>query len=245
MRFKNFIGIIVCLIIVLIRVFWDNLFFWKNIGNKNPIFNFSGFSPIKMALSRRTFPELFADKAVGVQPMKEPVGLAYGMRFSGDGFTKPKGDPVEEKPFSWKPRMLYTKWLVGKTKKKPDVKITTVDYSEMKIDDSDKSIVVKPKTLKGPILESTPITSEKRKIKTRKELEEKWGKTPPNLVNGSGDPEVDSVIRKLLNNQIEAQEKGPFHNLPPSPFTGAPHVSPEKITNDGRNLIKKIFQKGI
>ena len=38
------------------------------------------FSPIAMALVRRTFPDLFANKIVGIQPMKVPVGLAYAMR---------------------------------------------------------------------------------------------------------------------------------------------------------------------
>jgi len=39
-----------------------------------------GFSPIAMALVRRTFPTLFANKIVGVQPMNPPVGLSYAMR---------------------------------------------------------------------------------------------------------------------------------------------------------------------
>jgi hypothetical protein len=39
------------------------------------------FQPIALALVRRTFPSLFANKIVGVQPMLAPVGLAYAMRF--------------------------------------------------------------------------------------------------------------------------------------------------------------------
>lgn len=39
------------------------------------------FSPISLALVRRTFPELFANKVVGVQAMAGPVGLAYALRF--------------------------------------------------------------------------------------------------------------------------------------------------------------------
>lgn len=38
------------------------------------------FSPISLALVRRTFPELFANKIVGVQAMTGPVGLAYALR---------------------------------------------------------------------------------------------------------------------------------------------------------------------
>lgn len=38
------------------------------------------FSPIAMALVRRTFPQLFANKVVGVQAMTKPVGLAYALR---------------------------------------------------------------------------------------------------------------------------------------------------------------------
>lgn len=47
------------------------------------------FQPISLALVRRTFPELFANKVVGVQAMAGPVGLAYALRFlykdSGNG----------------------------------------------------------------------------------------------------------------------------------------------------------------
>ncbi len=38
------------------------------------------FSPIAFALVRRTFPDLFSNKVCGVQPMTQPVGLAYAMR---------------------------------------------------------------------------------------------------------------------------------------------------------------------
>lgn len=38
------------------------------------------FRPIALALVRRTFPDLFANKVVGVQAMSTPVGLAYAMR---------------------------------------------------------------------------------------------------------------------------------------------------------------------
>ena len=40
------------------------------------------FAPVSMALVRRTFPNLFAHKVVGVQPMATPVGLAYALRFT-------------------------------------------------------------------------------------------------------------------------------------------------------------------
>lgn len=38
------------------------------------------FKPIALAMVRRTLPELFANKVVGVQAMNGPVGLAYAMR---------------------------------------------------------------------------------------------------------------------------------------------------------------------
>jgi len=38
------------------------------------------FKPIALALVRRTFPELFANKICGVQALNGPVGLAYAMR---------------------------------------------------------------------------------------------------------------------------------------------------------------------
>jgi len=38
------------------------------------------FKPISLALVRRTFPALFANKCVGVQAMNTPVGLAYALR---------------------------------------------------------------------------------------------------------------------------------------------------------------------
>ena len=40
------------------------------------------FRPIALALTRRTFPELFANKVVGVQAMPGPVGLAFALRFT-------------------------------------------------------------------------------------------------------------------------------------------------------------------
>ena len=39
------------------------------------------FRTISLAMQRRVFPQLFANKCVGVQPMNGPVGLAYAMRF--------------------------------------------------------------------------------------------------------------------------------------------------------------------
>ena len=39
------------------------------------------FAPISMALVRRTFPALFANKVVGVQAMSTPIGLAYAIRY--------------------------------------------------------------------------------------------------------------------------------------------------------------------
>ena len=40
------------------------------------------FRPVALALQRRTFPDLFANKVVGVQAMSTPVGLAYALRFT-------------------------------------------------------------------------------------------------------------------------------------------------------------------
>ena len=49
------------------------------------------FAPISMALVRRTFPALFANKVVGVQAMGTPIGLAYAIRYLYAG----TGTPVE------------------------------------------------------------------------------------------------------------------------------------------------------
>jgi len=38
--------------------------------------------PVALALMRRTFPDLFANKIVGVQAMSTPVGLSYALRFT-------------------------------------------------------------------------------------------------------------------------------------------------------------------
>lgn len=40
----------------------------------------AAYKPISLALMRRTMPVVFAQKAVGFQPMKTPVGLAYALR---------------------------------------------------------------------------------------------------------------------------------------------------------------------
>lgn len=40
------------------------------------------FRPVALALMRRTFPDLFANKTVGVQAMNTPVGLSYALRFT-------------------------------------------------------------------------------------------------------------------------------------------------------------------
>lgn len=42
------------------------------------------FRPVALALMRRTFPDLFANKIVGVQALSTPVGLAYALRFTYD-----------------------------------------------------------------------------------------------------------------------------------------------------------------
>ncbi len=54
-------------------------------GNGGPS-NWQGgdwrFRPVALALMRRTFPDLFANKVVGVQAMSTPVGLSYALRFT-------------------------------------------------------------------------------------------------------------------------------------------------------------------
>lgn len=53
-------------------------------GGNNPVpasgSGYGVFAPVSMALVRRTFPALFANKVVGVQPMNTPIGLAYAIR---------------------------------------------------------------------------------------------------------------------------------------------------------------------
>jgi hypothetical protein len=50
---------------------------------------------IGLALVRRTFPALFANKVVGVQPMSAPVGLSYTMRmvYDNGNLATDKDDP--------------------------------------------------------------------------------------------------------------------------------------------------------
>ncbi len=59
----------------------------RTAGNGGPS-NWQGgdwkFRPVALALQRRTFPDLFANKVVGVQAMSTPVGLAYALRFTYD-----------------------------------------------------------------------------------------------------------------------------------------------------------------
>jgi hypothetical protein len=53
----------------------------------------AAYKPISLALFRRTFPVLFAQKTVGVQAMKTPVGLAYALRViyaNNDGSNGPE-----------------------------------------------------------------------------------------------------------------------------------------------------------
>jgi hypothetical protein len=52
------------------------------------------FSPIALALVRRTFPELFANSIVGVQAMTGPVGLAYALRVVYKGTSNEAGFDV-------------------------------------------------------------------------------------------------------------------------------------------------------
>jgi hypothetical protein len=43
------------------------------------------FNQVAIPMVRRTFPELIAHEICGVQPMNQPVGLAFAMRFIADG----------------------------------------------------------------------------------------------------------------------------------------------------------------
>jgi hypothetical protein len=43
------------------------------------------FNQVAIPMVRRTFPELIAHEICGVQPMTQPVGLAFAMRFIADG----------------------------------------------------------------------------------------------------------------------------------------------------------------
>lgn len=48
------------------------------------------FQPVALALVRRSFPELFAHKCVGVQALTSPLGLAYALRYGyEDGNSNP------------------------------------------------------------------------------------------------------------------------------------------------------------
>lgn len=53
----------------------------------------AAYKPISLALFRRVFPALFAQKCVGIQPMSTPVGLAYALRViyaNNDGLNGPE-----------------------------------------------------------------------------------------------------------------------------------------------------------
>lgn len=48
----------------------------KIVGNQN-----SGFQNIKLPLIRRQFPELLSTKLVSVQPITQPQGISFAMRY--------------------------------------------------------------------------------------------------------------------------------------------------------------------
>jgi hypothetical protein len=56
------------------------------------------FRPVALALVRRTFPDLFANKVVGVQAMSTPVGLAYALRvlYDDGGSVEAAWDQVDQ-----------------------------------------------------------------------------------------------------------------------------------------------------
>jgi hypothetical protein len=51
-----------------------------------------------ISLSRRVYPQLFADKLVGVQPMSAPVGLAYAVR----NVNATNSSPSKEQRRNWR-----------------------------------------------------------------------------------------------------------------------------------------------
>jgi len=55
------------------------------------------FRPVALALVRRTFPDLFANKVVGVQALSTPVGLAYALRvkYNDDSGNEAAWDVVD------------------------------------------------------------------------------------------------------------------------------------------------------
>lgn len=57
------------------------------------------FKPIALALVRRTFPELFANKCVGVQAMNGPVGVAFALRFVYGGVNMGSAGSYNEAAF--------------------------------------------------------------------------------------------------------------------------------------------------
>ena len=60
----------------------------QSIMSAAPLASTAGpFTPVALALVRRTFPSLFANSIVGVQPMGSPVGLAYSLRTMYPTFT--------------------------------------------------------------------------------------------------------------------------------------------------------------
>lgn len=74
----------------------QELFLEADFNTTTPTSQATGqFQPIALAMVRRTFPELFANKVVPVQAMKGPVGLAYALRFVYEGFDGVSGPLVE------------------------------------------------------------------------------------------------------------------------------------------------------
>lgn len=59
----------------------DGVINTTNLDSSNPNWR---FRPVAMALMRRSFPDLFANKVVGVQAMSTPVGLSYALRWTYD-----------------------------------------------------------------------------------------------------------------------------------------------------------------
>jgi hypothetical protein len=57
------------------------------------------FKPIALALVRRTFPELFANKCVGVQAMNSPVGVAFALRMVYAGTNSGSAGAYNEAAF--------------------------------------------------------------------------------------------------------------------------------------------------
>jgi len=97
----------------------DGAFTPGDIGGPNS--NWQGgdwkFRPVALALQRRTFPDLFANKVVGVQAMSTPVGLAYALRFT---YKSDGSGPTGSGEAAWDSVPEYSRYSGGGTDGLPE-----------------------------------------------------------------------------------------------------------------------------